>query len=98
MTGELIARKSTEYVQRYCYTLRELRSKQGLEELENISTLRCGLIFQGFERLNLHLASVGIKVIQMRMEVNPAETRLQRSVSIRGWFLPKSYYRVKQYF
>lgn len=98
MTGELITRKSTEYVQRYCYTLCELRSKQRQEGLENISTLRCGLIFQGFEHLNLHLASVGIKVIQIRVEVNPAETRLQWSVSICRWLLPKSYYRVKPYF
>lgn len=72
MIGELITRKSAEYVQRYCSTLCELRSKQEQEGLENINTLRCGLIFKGFEHLNLHLASVGIKikVIQIRVEVN----------------------------
>lgn len=82
MTGGLITRKSIEYVQIYCYTLCELRSKQGQEGLENINILRCGLIFQGFEHLNLHLASVEIKVIQIRVEVNPAETSLQQSESI----------------
>lgn len=82
MTGELITRKSTECVQRYCCTLCELRSKQGEKGLENIGTLRYGLIFQVFEHLTLHL--VGIKVIQIRVEVSPAETRLKQSVSICG--------------